>query len=508
MSASTIARWNAIPLERSEQPESLKRNSRDDDDDDNVSLVSRTPSPPPEGMDVDAQDISKYDEYVRGPAREVITVETKIKPTNKGFAMLAKLGWTEGTPLGLSGDGRVDPIPFQMKSDSTGLGKVNQDVRMIESTVSQRRELDSERQQKESDEQRQAREDAVARREAVASELSDVLKPFYCSLCDKQFKNVAQYDEHCNSYAHHHKARFKDMQASARMKPQEEINKRKEKERKREERELRKIAAASGIKVAKTATVPASVASSSTTTAPALATTDDSSTGTKSSAGWATVSGSGDSAQSSFKKSGWATVGASSSQSTQVLDAPKSSSGGWATVSSSAEGSKPSSSSTGPAFRTGVDFKSTAVVLWLATVSSAEAPELVAKLPSAGAPAFRAGGWSSLDTQSDPSNPLPSSGSSSSQPPPPSKGGWKTVSTPAFNGLANSGNTSSAQDTMNAPPVNPPPAPTNGGWKAASSPAAPQDTATTAAAASRPPSKAHVGRVGWQQFQKSNSRRK
>lgn len=53
-------------------------------------------------------DIEKYDEYVRGPEREVITVETKIKSTNKGFAMLAKLGWSEGQPLGLSADGMFD----------------------------------------------------------------------------------------------------------------------------------------------------------------------------------------------------------------------------------------------------------------------------------------------------------------------------------------------------------------------------------------------------------------
>lgn len=67
--------------------------------------MSRTPSPQPQdGMDVD-NDLPKYDEYVRGTAREVITVETKIKPTNKGFTMLAKLGWIEGQPLGLSGDG-------------------------------------------------------------------------------------------------------------------------------------------------------------------------------------------------------------------------------------------------------------------------------------------------------------------------------------------------------------------------------------------------------------------
>lgn len=76
--------------------------------DDDISIASRTPSPPPDdAMDVDITSSYKYDEYVRGPAREVITVETKIKSTNKGFAMLASMGWTEGQPLGLSGEGTV-----------------------------------------------------------------------------------------------------------------------------------------------------------------------------------------------------------------------------------------------------------------------------------------------------------------------------------------------------------------------------------------------------------------
>ena len=51
------------------------------------------------------KDIDLYDEHVRGTAREVITVETRIKSSNKGFAMLAKMGWTEGKPVGVSGDG-------------------------------------------------------------------------------------------------------------------------------------------------------------------------------------------------------------------------------------------------------------------------------------------------------------------------------------------------------------------------------------------------------------------
>lgn len=56
-------------------------------------------------MQTDPDSLGRYDEYHQGQTREVITVETKIKPTNKGFAMLEKMGWVEGQPVGLSGDG-------------------------------------------------------------------------------------------------------------------------------------------------------------------------------------------------------------------------------------------------------------------------------------------------------------------------------------------------------------------------------------------------------------------
>jgi hypothetical protein len=123
-------------------------------------------------MDVD----QKYDEHIRKPAREVITVDTKIKPSNKGFALLTKLGWREGQAVGLSADGmqriptlhfsylitsllgRTEPVPFYVKSDLTGLGKTSMDFQMIETIVSQRRELDSERQRRETEEQRKLRE--------------------------------------------------------------------------------------------------------------------------------------------------------------------------------------------------------------------------------------------------------------------------------------------------------------------------------------------------------------
>ena len=52
-------------------------------------------------------DVDMYDEHgdVRGVARERVTVDTKISSSNRGFALLARMGWTEGKPVGISGDG-------------------------------------------------------------------------------------------------------------------------------------------------------------------------------------------------------------------------------------------------------------------------------------------------------------------------------------------------------------------------------------------------------------------
>ncbi|KAI0651646.1 hypothetical protein C8Q79DRAFT_934373 [Trametes meyenii] len=404
MSAETVARWNAIPLNRpdpdeSVQPSSLKRTRQeddghaDDDGEDNVSLVSRTPSPPPP----DAMDVDKYDEfYTNKPENEVVTVETKIKSTNVGFSMLAKMGWVEGSPLGLSGDGRVEPVPFYVKNDLTGLGKANQDVRMIETTVSHRRELDSEKQIKETEEQRRQREvgytsllsfhpsahasppaqEAVARRAAVKSEISSVLRPFYCEVCEKQFQNVAQYDEHTNSYAHHHKVRFRDMQAAQRAtrNSKEEVDKRKEKERKREEKELRKIAKAAGVKMVKPPVALAPVAETGTTPE------EPSKPSGFRKSGWATVGASASNAvppEGHSKRSGWTTVG-----STQPPASTTSTQGGWATASTpvsppSIAPPPPPPSTSGPATPQRADYST--------------------------APAFRTGGWTSLDT----SGPVP-----------------------------------------------------------------------------------------------------
>ncbi|KAG2345232.1 hypothetical protein BDR05DRAFT_908547 [Suillus weaverae] len=496
MSAQSIARWNAIPMSRpdsdtQEQAQSRSHQDVDDDDDDGVSLVSRSPSPTP-----DAMDIEKYDEYVRGPEKEVITVETKIKSTNKGFAMLAKLGWSEGQPLGLSADARVDPIPFHVKNDLTGLGKTTQDFRMIETTVAERRKLDSERQRKETEYQRKAREDNAARRAALKSEISDTLKAFYCSLCEKQFQNVAQYDEHTNSYAHHHKARLRDMQANTRMTTQEDVDKRKEKERKREEKELRKIAKAAGIKMAKPTTTLAPVPPAQ---APAAA----------------EASLPSEAQSSSFKKAGWATVSAPVEPATGVKRS------GWASLDSNASSSVPS-----------------------APLPPPPAP-VVSPPPasrSAATPTFRTGGWTSLDVGSSQSvTPPPPNITAAPPPPPPNVAPppppVTPMNAPPLGGRPPFPPANMRPPSVPLPPCVPPPSgpppfpPTTGGWGPAAlvsdsrrqdqnftpPPTFSQPAPATAAApptstslkAAVPPPAAPQARSGWQQWkQGSGSKRR
>ena len=154
------------------------------------------------------------------------------------------------------------------------------------------------------------RQDNVARRAYIQSEVTETLRPFYCTVCEKQFKNVAQYDEHCNSYAHHHKIRFKEMQSNERAKAnsQEAIERRREKERKREEKELRKAAKAAGVKLNAATPVVSMVSTTHnpavTETTPVIEPTPASPEKKSgfSARGWSTSSGGG------FKKPGWTTV--------------------------------------------------------------------------------------------------------------------------------------------------------------------------------------------------------
>lgn len=50
-------------------------------------------------------------------------LSTAISSDNKGFSMLAKMGYKEGDAIGRHSSGIVEPIPIQVKTNRSGLGR-------------------------------------------------------------------------------------------------------------------------------------------------------------------------------------------------------------------------------------------------------------------------------------------------------------------------------------------------------------------------------------------------
>lgn len=71
-------------------------------------------------------------------------LSSAISSDNKGFAMLAKMGYKQGESLGKSSTGIVEPIGIQIKSDRAGLGReaALQDLRAKRQEIRRKRLLE------------------------------------------------------------------------------------------------------------------------------------------------------------------------------------------------------------------------------------------------------------------------------------------------------------------------------------------------------------------------------
>lgn len=207
----------------------------------------------------------------------------------------------------------MDPIRIELKEDSLGIGKAEELMSNHVSSTAKRKAMEMEKQLDESSQQKEERVTKVEKTLAIAKELEQVKRAFYCELCDKQYKKISEYEQHLQSYDHHHKKRFKDMKESARQSNanQQEREKKLAREKKREERELKRMQDAL---LKRTGAAPPPP---KTAPPPPLATT--SSTG-----GWSTVNaGSG----------GW-TSQSTTSWSTVDTNPHNTAPGGWSTVAS------------------------------------------------------------------------------------------------------------------------------------------------------------------------------
>lgn len=202
-------------------------------------------------------------EYADYETTAQVSMETHLPETNVGYKLLQKMGWRAGKGLGPNGQGnkntysfftrklnfmcvfvgRIDPIRIELKDDALGVGKAHElNTHHVEST-SKRKALDSEKQLEESESQKMEREFRAEKKQAIAKELQEVKRAFYCELCDKQYKKVSEYDQHLQSYDHHHKKRFKDMKETTRNSTvnQSEREKKLAREKRREEKELKRM---------------------------------------------------------------------------------------------------------------------------------------------------------------------------------------------------------------------------------------------------------------------------
>jgi len=78
-----------------------------------------------------AKRIKKSAREVEHEARED-GLQKELDSSNKGFAMLAKMGFKPGTSLGKDNSGRKEPIPINLKEGRSGLGRDAAEKRLRE----------------------------------------------------------------------------------------------------------------------------------------------------------------------------------------------------------------------------------------------------------------------------------------------------------------------------------------------------------------------------------------
>ena len=220
-------------LQRARSASSSSTDKSDDDGDDEL------------GLGDDARARAEQARQRRGDDA-ASTMQSSV-----GAKMLMALGWTQGTGLGRERQGRTVPVEASEHGAYLGLGKLELDLRTLDAQRGHKRELQSERIARESDEQRRERQGKVLEDQAREHARLEAIREFRCELCDKAYGTVGHYDEHLNSYDHHHKARFRALQVEQRerSKASGDVARRREKERKREEREMRRQMGAAGVKL-------------------------------------------------------------------------------------------------------------------------------------------------------------------------------------------------------------------------------------------------------------------
>ncbi|KAK8938290.1 hypothetical protein KSP40_PGU008326 [Platanthera guangdongensis] len=168
---------------------------------------------------------------------EQASLETQLTSSNIGYRLLQKMGW-KGRGLGRDEQGIVEPIKAGIRDPKLGVGKQEQDDFFTAEENVQRRKLEVE--QEETEELTKKREVIAEREHKIKTEVKQIKKVFFCSLCNKQYKLAVEFEAHLSSYDHNHRKRFKEMRE---MHAGSSRDDRQKKELLRQEKEMAKFAA-------------------------------------------------------------------------------------------------------------------------------------------------------------------------------------------------------------------------------------------------------------------------
>ncbi len=200
------------------------------------------------------------------PGYDQVSVDTAIDSSNRGFRLLKKMGWQENTALGRKRDGILEPVTmkFRTAGDTIGIGKDTEYDEMAETAAAERKKY-LEVEMNLTEEEKAARLQKQEAKEETQRVVANNHKHFYCETCGKQFWNVDSFDEHMNSYGHHHKKRLMELKVMERQRGKDERLAREKKAAARQaEKDMARYAAATA--KAEQARVAAAAAAAGTAT--------------------------------------------------------------------------------------------------------------------------------------------------------------------------------------------------------------------------------------------------
>ncbi|KAL6650267.1 hypothetical protein ACP70R_009192 [Stipagrostis hirtigluma subsp. patula] len=198
------------------------------------------------GLDLDEEELEEFrlpmshrpTENLDTEGLEQASVHTQIAASNVGFRLLQKMGWKTGKGLGKNEQGILEPIKADIRDAKLGVGKQEEDDFFTSEENVQRKKLNIELE--ETEEHVKKREVIAEREHKIRSEVKEIQKVFFCSLCNKQYKLAHEFESHLSSYDHNHRKRFKEMKEMQSSSGSRDD--RQKREQQREEKELAKIA--------------------------------------------------------------------------------------------------------------------------------------------------------------------------------------------------------------------------------------------------------------------------